>query len=128
MTITQSPLDEAAAFFDLFLKSDWASCHVRGEAVEIFVAREPGHANPMLGIVEAAAAHVDETMLTAPHLGTLVELAAIGTPIAPGERYGVIELLGESIDLIADRAGTIGRHVGRAGALVEFEDILATLH
>ena len=131
MTGQANPLGEAAAFFDLFLGSDWSSCHVRGADIEMFVARTAGHANPMLGLADdehSTGAALDDATLSAPHVGTLVELAAIGSSIAAGERYGVIELLGETIELVSDRAGTIGRHIGRPGALVQYDEALVTLH
>ena len=128
MSASQTPLDEAAAFFAVFLQSDWASCHVRNGVIEMFVARTAGHPNPMLDAEGEDTTVRDETMLIAPHLGTLVELAAVGSRVTAGGRYGVIELLGEPIDLVADRDGTVGQHVGRPGAFVQYQEVLATLH
>jgi biotin carboxyl carrier protein len=128
MSALQTPLNEAAAFFDFFLQSDWASCHVRNGAIEMFVARTAGHPNPMLDAGGEDTAVSEETMLIAPHLGTLVELVAVGSRVTAGERYGVIELLGEPIDLVADHDGTVVRHISRPGSLVQYEEVLATLH
>lgn len=124
----RGPIEEASALFGLFLRSDWASCHVRGGGIELWASRAAHHADPLRPPVTEVQADVEEAgLLLAPHLGTLVSLAEIGSRVARGESYGMIELLGDRIALIADRAGTIARHAAAPGALVQYDEALAAL-
>ena len=120
MSLHPSRFEEASAFFAIFAGSRWTSCHLRTDAMEIFVSRGADVANPMTGVVpEPAAART--TALRASHLGTLVALAEIGTVLAAGQAYARIELLGEEIELVADAGGTVAGHLLPIGALAEYD-------
>lgn len=124
-------LDEASAFLDLFARSGWGSCHVRTSAMEIFVARTPGAVNPMAegggGAEAAPSPPAAAAVLAAPHLGTLASLAQSGEPIAAGDTYAVLDLLGEPIALVAERAGKVVDRLATPGTLVEFDQPLLAL-
>jgi biotin carboxyl carrier protein len=120
MSVQQSRFEEASAFFAIFAGSPWKSCHLRIDAMEIFVSRVAGVANPMTGVVpEPVTAPV--TALRASHFGTLVALAEIGTVLAAGQAYAHVELLGEEIELVAEEGGTVAEHLLGIGALAEYD-------
>jgi biotin carboxyl carrier protein len=67
------------------------------------------------------------TAVHAPHVGTLLEYKAEGTFVALGETLGVLELLGERINIAAPIAGMIGPTLFAVGALVEYGEPLVWL-
>jgi biotin carboxyl carrier protein len=126
MNVTEFRFKEAAAFFSLFARAPWTSCHVRTGELEIFVARDRGVANPMAG--EAPVPVVEPTTtLRAPHLGTVVGLAEVGTVLTAGQAYAQFELLGETLDLVAESGGRIVAHLLAIGSLAEYDQPLMHL-
>lgn len=118
---------EAASFFAIFARSPWQTCHVRTGEMEIFVARDRSTPSPMTG--ERPAAIVEPALaLRAQHLGTLASLVEIGTMLVPGQTYARLELLGETIELVAKDGGRVASHLLPVGALVEFDQPLVELH
>jgi len=126
MATSVSEFNEALAFVQLFARGSWTSCHVRTGQLEIFVFRDPGHDNPMVA-PRPAPMEVAGELLTAPHVGTLIELAPIGSCIEQGGCYAALSLLDTRIDLVTDHAGTIADHLQPLGALVEFDQPLVRL-
>ena len=122
-----SAFQDAAALFDLFVRSDWSSIHVADGTIELFASRTAGQRNPMLGEAAADEPTPETGTLTAPHVGTLAELVAVGSAVAEGARYGTIEILGERSDLVATQSGRVLRHIGRAGDLVEYDQPLVAI-
>jgi len=123
MTAAQARFHEAASFFAIFARSPWKACHVRTGDMEIFVARDRETSNPMTGDVSDGVVEAGST-LRASHLGTLTALADVGTTLAPGQVYARLELLGEVIELHADRAGTVASQLLPVGGLVEYDQPL----
>lgn len=126
MTAPVTEFDEALAFVQLFARGSWKSCHVRAGQLEIFVSRDAGHDNPMVARRPAPVEVAGET-LTAPHIGTLIQLAPIGSRIEEGGCYAALSLLDSRVDLITDHGGTIADHLQPLGALVEFDHPLVRL-
>lgn len=126
MTSAETRFQEAAAFFALFVRSAWKTCHVRTGEMEIFVARDRDTPNPLMGEAPIAVAQ-PVTQLRAPHLGTLVALADVGTMLAPGQPYARLELLGEEIELLAETGGAVADHCLAVGTLAEYDQPLLGL-
>jgi biotin carboxyl carrier protein len=125
-----SGINNARALLRDFLRSDWKSCHLTTDDLELFFSRDPAirapHATSPVAQATTVEAQVIAT-LTAPHLGTLVDLVSPGVVLAPGDRYGRIAVLDAERDLIADVGGTVLHHRFAAGDLVEFGQAIATL-
>lgn len=117
---------DAAALFALFTQSSWSSCHVRTEELEMFVARGPSNANPLVDApdVEPLAS---TALLHASHLGTVTALARVGTTIVAGQTYARLDLLGDTIELAATESGTIAEQLVAIGALAEYDQPLLAL-
>lgn len=122
--MTGSPrlIEEALAFFQHFADGTWKSCHVRTPVLEIFVSREVGPGNPMAQLTADR-----RVTLRAPHLGTLIELAPVGSLIVADGTYGILSLLEDRIDLIADEAGIVVDHLAALSSLVEYDQALVGL-
>jgi acetyl-CoA carboxylase biotin carboxyl carrier protein len=73
------------------------------------------------------APRVIETIVTAPHVATLVMLDASGTTVAAGGVIGRMALLDETIDLVSDTGGTIVAHRAAPGALIEYGQPIVTI-
>jgi len=125
---------ESRAFFTLFLRSEWASCHVKTASLEIFVARKPV-ANPMAEADERAASSTppsqldspSTTTLRAPHVGTVIKLAPVGSRVATGAAYGAIQVLDTLVELLSDCDGIVAEHFSLHDDLVEYEQPLVGL-
>jgi biotin carboxyl carrier protein len=125
-----SGINNARALLRDFLRSDWKSCHLTTDDLEVFFSRDPAirapHATSSLAQTATVEAQVIAT-LTAPHLGTLVDLVPPGVVLAPGDRYGRIAVLDAERALIAEAGGTVMQHRFAAGDLVEFGQAIVTL-
>jgi biotin carboxyl carrier protein len=126
VTTPAREFDEALAFVQLFALGSWTSCHVRTGKLEIFVSRDARHENPMVAR-RIAPAEIAGEPLTAPHIGTLIELAPIGSRVEEGACYGALSVLDDRVDLITDHAGTVADHLQPLGALVEFDQPLVRM-
>jgi acetyl-CoA carboxylase biotin carboxyl carrier protein len=114
------PLFEVRALLRTFLKSEWKSCHVVTDRLTLFASRDSAIRARDVGAANSSApAPAVTSELTAPHLGTLVSLVAVGTSVAAGETYGALQVLDEERALIATTAGIVAGHHEEAGALVE---------
>ncbi len=121
------PLFEARALLRTFLKSDWKSCDIVTDRLTLFASRDPAIRAHQARQVLAAPAPIPTIDLCAPHLGTLVCLAALGTRLEPGTVYGRVAVLDEERDMVADQAGNVAWHHQQAGALVECGQPLMSL-
>ncbi|MXP24696.1 hypothetical protein GRI39_01375 [Altererythrobacter indicus] len=118
-------IDNARAFMDAMLQSDWLELHVATDDFELFIAREGGGPNPMfagaeLDEVPAPAAAAKASAITAPHVATLVWAAQPGTNVAAGEALARISVLDEETDITAARGGRVVAVDAAPGELVEF--------
>lgn len=112
-------LADALAFFQWFTRSDWGSCHVRTGDFEFFAARQCAYSNPLRSAVPVT--------LAAPHLGTVIRLAAVGTRIEAGAVYGVLDLLGDQVELVSDQPGIVSEQLVGPASLAEFGQPLLRL-
>lgn len=131
MTADKDPavqaINDARALLGTLLSSDWLELHVVSGDTEIFLARVGAGVNPMR---EAAApvgyARADapvgggETVMTAPHVATLVDILPAGTVVAAGQKVATLRVLDDREDVEAAVAGTVIRVGAAAGELVEY--------
>ena len=128
VNILQSAIDDARALLDTLLTSGWQDIHVESGTTEIFIARDGGRSNPMRQVpafpVAASAAQEEPEdqvhSVTAPHVATVVDVAAIGTWVDDGARVATIRVLDVEEMVAAPHAGTIIAIHAEVGALVEF--------
>lgn len=129
-------IDNARAFLRSFERSDYQDILVRQGDFEMFIARQNGGVNRLPqavgGTVAAPApAAVGPTaeayVISAPHLGTFQSSPATGSDVEAGGVIAMLTLLDESIELRADRAGTITEVTAQPGELVEYGTPLLTL-
>lgn len=127
-------VSNARALLRLFEQSGSRDMHVRLGTYEMFVARQDGGANPMLmaaaaepvialdSEVPAPTAHAEPPLtIVAPHIASLVSSLPVGSAVGPGTKVARIEVLGEHIDLEAERAGFVEAVFVEEGQLVQFD-------
>lgn len=100
--------------------------HLRSQALEVFIARNDGSANPMLA-GRPAADDARTTAISAPHLGLFEPLCAAGDVIGPGSIVARIDVLGRKTDVLAPEGGRITAVGPAANALVEYGEQLLTV-
>lgn len=130
MTAPFNPLAEALALLAEFERSDWGQCHVRSGTLEMFLSRRPQSANPMATARPGAVRAVDPVdlhLITAPHVGTVRSISAVGDLVQAGAVFAVVEVLDELRELVADCAGTVTRAMAQEGDLVEHDQPLLSL-
>lgn len=112
-------ITEARALLLQFTRSPLKACHVATASLEVAFSRDPSIR--VASLLHAACSEAqDLTELTAPHVGTLTSLAAIGTELQPGDVFAEIAVLDQPVPLKVPAAGIVRRHHCTPGALVEF--------
>ncbi len=109
-----------------FQQSALRDFHLRSDALQVFMARSDGSANPMLAVRQPEI-EARTTAITAPHLGLFEPLCAAGDVIAPGGIVARIDVLGRKTDVIAPEGGRIVAIGSAANALVEYGEQLLTV-
>lgn len=131
-------ITDTRALLRLFRQSGYADIHLRSGDYELFVARPNGGANPLHAPVAAEVVHAPpaadpaeaakaEQLVSAPHIASFVSALPVGSAVAAGDMIARIELLGEPIDLCADRAGLVTDVLAEPGALIEYAAPLVRL-
>lgn len=125
-------IDDLRALMTSFLESDWSEAHVIDARGEIFIAREGGGPNPLLGEIggyEAADVPAAGALrdLAAPHVATLVSILAPGDRVAAGAELARLSVLDEEESFLSPAAGEVAEVCISAGALVEHGTILVRL-
>lgn len=130
----RSAITNARALLDTMLANGWDQVCITGEEGDYFIARTPGTPNPLIAPaapVAAApapvAAAVVPRSITAPHVGTVAWLAALGTSIAKDEVVARLAVLDTQVDVVAPEAGTVSAQTVQIGDLAEFATELVTL-
>jgi acetyl-CoA carboxylase biotin carboxyl carrier protein len=112
-------IDNARALLRMFEQSDWQDMHIRAGDYSLFVARQRGGENPMRAL-RVIAAKRDQSVVTAPHVANLVSALPVGSTVQSGMMVAQIELLGDLIDVEADRDGVVETVFAEAGQLLEY--------
>lgn len=101
--------------------------HLRSAALQVFLARADGAANPMLAAESSAVPVLEQApdaVIRAPHLGMFEPLCAVGERIAPGSMVARIDVLGRKTEVHAPEGGRVVSLGFAANELVEFGDEL----
>ena len=126
--------NDVRALMDTFVSQGWQSVVIRSGDCEFLFSRDTllerplpvAAASAVLAAAPAAATVKLQTVL-APHVATLVEIAAVGSMIAKGGRVAVLSVLEERVEIFATASGHILEHKAEPGALVEYGQVLAEL-
>ena len=127
-------LHDVRALMDTFVSQGWQSAVIRAGDCEFVFSRDAllERALPVAAAIAApAAAPVAATAklqsVLAPHVATLMEIAAVGSMIAKGGQVAVLSVLEERVEIFAATSGHILEHKAEPGALVEYGQVLAEL-
>lgn len=127
-------IDNARALLETFTANGWDSAVIRLGESEFAFSR-----TDVLGRPETAEAPVDASAseatpavratysVTAPHIGTVVSVAAPGTQLAAGAVAAVLSVLGETFDVVTAQPGRVVAVGVKPGDLAEFGTTLTEL-
>lgn len=131
--MANDPMDTAVtdirALLWQFQKAGLRDLHLRSPALEVFLARQDGKANPMFAARPAPAPAAEETpaaAVSAPHLGVFEPLCAVGERIAAGSLVAQIDVLGRKTDVHCREGGRVLSVGFAANDLVEYGEQLFT--
>jgi len=127
-------INDARALLQTLMASDWREVHVRSGGTEIFIARDGGGSNPMREPAPVAPAAPtaspagagqagtgSDTVVTAPHVATVVETLPIGTTVTVGQTVATLRVLDDTETVEAPVAGTITAVSAAVGDLLDFK-------
>lgn len=125
-------IDDLRALMDALIASDWQELHLVDDQSEIFIARESGRTNPMLGFVDDASPGGESGAwlgtrhdVTAPHVATLLEITAkVGDMVEKGTVITRLSVLEEVHEISAPCSGMIIKTFANEGDLVEFGSMI----
>lgn len=131
-------ITNARALLDVMQAGGWAEVRVTSEDGDYYFARNPGTSNPLVapaatavaaGVAPVAAGTVQVTSVavSAPHVGTVAWLAAVGQAVAEGEAVARLAVLDRTVEVPATRAGTVTVQLARLDDLAEFATPLVEL-
>lgn len=134
----EAAVDDLRALMTSFVDGDWSETYVVDARGEIFIARDGGGPNPLLGERMAsgnepadrtAVAAATGTLrdITAPHVATLVSILAPGDHVAAGAELARLSVLDEEEPFLSPVAGEVAEVCVEAGALVEHGTLLVRL-
>ena len=127
----QAAIADARALLEVLSQNGWQEAHVIVGGTEIFIARDGGRVNPMRVATAAPslASLADRCIIdvTAPHVATLVGVAALGTQVFVGQTVATIAVLGKDEEVLALKAGTVFEVAAAPGDLLEFGTLILTL-
>jgi len=126
-------VNDLRAFMDSFQSTDYKEMHLVDNQGEIFIAREGGGPNPLLGYaphygVAAPSASRTSQDVVAPHVGTVSSLCVEnGERVAAGAVLLELSVLEESISVETPIAGTVIEVCVELGELAEFGTTLVRI-
>lgn len=135
----RSAITNARALLDAMQAGGWEQVCITGEEGDYFLARSPGTPNPLLAPVAVALPAVEPASgqqasvgsqthtVKAPHVGTVVWIAAVGAVIGNGEPAARIAVLDETMGIAASHGGVVSSQAAKIGDLVEYAHDLVTL-
>ncbi len=122
------PLHEARALLRTFTHTGLRTLEVKTERLSLFLSRDPAvRYAPQPSAPLPPTASGPTTNLTAPHLGTLADLAPLGTRVTAGQPVATLRVLEREALVLAESDGEIVAHHHARGALVEYGQPLLTL-
>lgn len=120
----EATINDARALLREFARSQWQELYLVNDGLEIFIARQGGGANPMTTAAAPAPAPrpeaVNKVQLSTPHVATLLTCAAEGAALKAGDVAATLELLDETVDVLAPVAGRVSLVSAASGSLLEF--------
>jgi biotin carboxyl carrier protein len=111
-------IDNARALIDAMAAHGWREVHFRSGDTEIFVAHEGGGPNSMR--IRTSQGGTVNTVVSAPHVGTIVECVALGTVVAQGACVAMLRVLDTRVEVSAPVSGRVAAIHGEVGTLVGF--------
>ena len=132
-TGSTASLNDARALLDTLVSQGWQSAVVRVGDSEFLLSRDEllERDFPADAVGEAVAAPLAAPpqlqTVSAPHIGTLVEIAAVGSTVTKGGLVAVLTVLEERVEISASESGKVLGHKVQPGALVEYGGVLAEL-
>lgn len=131
-------IDDLRALMGSFLEGDWTETHVIDARGEIFIARDGGGPNPLLGeeyeeehegADEGAGAGGTGALrdIAAPHVATLVSALAVGDRVVAGAELARLSVLDEAEPFLSPAAGVVAEVCVSPGALVEHGTVFVRL-
>lgn len=125
--MASEPIDTAVtdirALLWQFQKAGLRDMHLRSPALQVFLARHDGTANPMFAAAAMPVPSAEEAptaVISAPHLGIFEPLCAVGECIAPGSLVARIDVLGRKTDVHCREGGRVTAIGFAANDLVEY--------
>lgn len=116
-------VNNARVLLERLEKSTWSELLVRTAQGTIFIAKSGGGANPMREAAESG----EQTVISAPHLGSVISVAAVGSEVLEGGEVCRLSVLGETVGVPTSAAGIIEKTFVSEGMLVEFETPLVVI-
>lgn len=116
-----TPLHEARALLRGFTHTKARALDVRTDRLLLFLSRDATvryAARPAAAIPPADVGPAHD--LAAPHLGTLADVAAVGTRVSAGQAVATLRVLDRETLIVAESDGEVVAHHHASGALVEF--------
>lgn len=124
--LSERAIVDARALLAELVATGWTDIHVATQGIEIFIATAAGRQNPMAG-PDHVDLHQDLQVILAPHVATLVEVAAAGTAVEKGQRIARIEVLDIGTALYAPADGVIRTVHASSQDLIEFGSAILTI-
>lgn len=126
--------NDARALLDTLVCQGWQSAVVRVGDSEFLLSRDelldrglPVNVTAEAPGAASAAAPAQLQTVSAPHVGTLEEIAAVGSMVTEGGQVAILSVLGERFEISALASGQVLGHNADPGALVEYGQVLAEL-
>lgn len=122
-------IDDLRALMDAAIANDWQEMHIVEGDTEIFIAREGGVGNPLLGMTSDGAEGQSPTGavhdLIAPHVATVSAIAVVpGDWVEEGAEIATLSVLDEPVSVVAPCAGIVVDVGAALGELVEFDTVI----
>lgn len=126
----QRAINDARALIDWLVANDWQEIHLLVGDTEIFIAQAAGRPNPLRAEDASVAIEIGgstEMIVAAPHVGTIVDLPAVGAAVTKGEPLAIIRVLDTVENIVAPTSGAVTALHVDIGALVEFGEPMVSL-
>ena len=128
----KAAIDDARAFIDALLQSDWQELHIAHDDFELFIARDNGGPNPMFAgaSVEPAtprAVPTERSEIAAPHVATVSWIASMGDFVGAGETAVRLSVLDDEHEVTCEDPSRVVEVLVSEGEMVEYGAPLVVL-